>query len=341
MTVALVCNSLNRDLEHYFALKVRGLGKEVVFYANRRLAKKYHVRTSSFTPKPTLSSWILVDCIWSIVVLGSLIRNNIRTLIFDTAHISNLPLALLCKVVRIKLVFTIHDWVPHEGRQRSAVNLYNKFVQEHLANEFIVFSGVNAKLRTHKLRLGGYPFDMSGGQGEGLLFFGRIEPYKGLDLLAQIVELLRARGNMVPVVVAGKGDDPSLGKLAAIENVSIINRFVEEEELDRLISGAAVCLVPYKSATQSGVIVKAYSFCKPVVAFDVGALSEYVVNGKTGKLVEAGDIRGFVEAIETVLSSLPEYRSGVEKEFRQFSKMHFLEHYGYLVKAYCKRAQPL
>lgn len=56
-------------------------------------------------------------------------------------------------------------------------------------------------------------------------------------------------------------------------------------------------VLPYTAATQSGVIVDAFLHARPVIAFDVGAISEQVVDGMNGRLVKGNDVDGFVQAV--------------------------------------------
>lgn len=61
-------------------------------------------------------------------------------------------------------------------------------------------------------------------------------------------------------------------------------------------------ILPYESATQSGVIMDAYKHSRPVISFDVGAISEQVIDGNTGFLVEEGNIDMFVSKLRFAIS---------------------------------------
>ena len=73
------------------------------------------------------------------------------------------------------------------------------------------------------------------------------------------------------------------------------------EELARLLKDCAFTVCPYTDATQSGVIMTSYSLCKPVVASNVGGLSEMVEEGKTGLLVPPKDVDSLANSIITLL----------------------------------------
>ena len=62
-----------------------------------------------------------------------------------------------------------------------------------------------------------------------------------------------------------------------------------------------IVILPYNSATQSGVVIDSYKYSRPVIAFDVGALSEQIINGNTGFLIKNKNIDEFVNKITMFL----------------------------------------
>lgn len=124
--------------------------------------------------------------------------------------------------------------------------------------------------------------------GNYILFFGRIEPYKGVDLLIDAYEKSVLPSKGIKLVVAGKGKiRHSSSNLT--NDVIFINRFIENDELSNLIRHCKYVVLPYLSATQSGCVMSAYAFNKPVLATNVGDLPLTVENGKTGMICEAND----------------------------------------------------
>ena len=130
-----------------------------------------------------------------------------------------------------------------------------------------------------------------------LLLFGRLEPYKGLGLLAEALARLD-HSKRLNVIVAGAGQLD--GQLAAVtgHRIVLINRFIADEEIRAVFSAADVIVLPYLEATQSGVIPLSYAFEKPVIATRVGALQDIVVDGATGLLVQPRDAAALAAAIE-------------------------------------------
>ena len=124
-----------------------------------------------------------------------------------------------------------------------------------------------------------------------VLFFGRIQEYKGLRYLLEATSLLRSKIPNVRIVIAGSGDDISTYQ-PYIDDPSIIevhNRFISETETARLFSAADVLALPYVEASQSGVLMIAVPFGLPVVATEVGEISAVVSSLGIGLTVPPRD----------------------------------------------------
>lgn len=125
-----------------------------------------------------------------------------------------------------------------------------------------------------------------------LLFFGYIRKYKGLDLLLNAMpKLIKKIPNIKLLVVGESYEGFSFYKNIVTElnitnHVKMENRFVANEEVAKYYSSSDLVILPYRSATQSGILNVAYGFLKPVLVTDVGGLAEFVDDKKTGIIVE-------------------------------------------------------
>ncbi len=138
--------------------------------------------------------------------------------------------------------------------------------------------------------------------GPTLLFFGRITAYKGLDVLLEAFEQVRASRPGLRLVIAGEGSlAPYRRQLRGLKGVEVINRWVAEEDIPGLFEQADMVVLPYTSASQSGVLAIAAAFGLPVVASRVGGLPEQVVDGQTGLLAEPDSAPALAAAIERLL----------------------------------------
>lgn len=123
-----------------------------------------------------------------------------------------------------------------------------------------------------------------------LLFFGFIRPYKGLDVLLQALHELRDPEIHLTVVGEAwttQGSDFDSARQSGI-NIETHFRYVDELEAASFFQRADVVVLPYLSATGSGVVTLAYHYGKPVIASKVGGLQEAVIDGATGWLVAPG-----------------------------------------------------
>lgn len=128
-----------------------------------------------------------------------------------------------------------------------------------------------------------------------LLFFGRIDKYKGV---ANLIEAYSASRKKLGLVVAGRNLGLEMTELDGSKGIVTLYRFVSNEEMVWLFEHAKFCILPYMDATQSGVLPIAYKFRVPVIASDVAGLNEFIVDGKTGFLIPVGDITALYKAVE-------------------------------------------
>lgn len=122
-------------------------------------------------------------------------------------------------------------------------------------------------------------------------FFGRIEPYKGLDLLVEAFELSKTQGLKLLIAGSGTIETSLLERIKSNNNIELINRYIDDDEFQPLLDSVDFVVLPYKRASQSGVIPMCFAYGKTVIATNVGALVEQVPEG-TGIITtpDAADI---------------------------------------------------
>jgi glycosyltransferase involved in cell wall biosynthesis len=132
------------------------------------------------------------------------------------------------------------------------------------------------------------------------LFFGRIESYKGLDVLVRAGLLLKNdRRSMLRIVIAGPGKLPRQTSCLIEANSDVFelhNHYISDQEVARLFQRAAVCVLPYRDASQSAIPSIAAAFGVPVVASSVGAFVEDVPY-YGGLLVPPGEPKALAETM--------------------------------------------
>lgn len=142
-----------------------------------------------------------------------------------------------------------------------------------------------------------------------LLFFGRILPYKGLDLMLEAFLLLRHEFSRLQLEVWGLGDIvPYRVALDAIGDVRVENRWIQEEEIPKIFATTDLIVLPYREASQSGVVATAFAVGMPCVATPIPGLCEQVEDGVTGVVSTGFSPAEYAEAVAKVLRDPAFYR---------------------------------
>ncbi len=141
-----------------------------------------------------------------------------------------------------------------------------------------------------------------------ILYFGYVRKYKGLDILLDAFPKILETFPGIKLLVVGEfydSPDEYLNKIKSnkIKNdVILINKFIPNEEVGKYYSASDVVILPYRSATQSGILNVAYGFLKPVIVTKVGGLSEFVSEGKTGFVIDPNSTGAIVEGVKRFYS---------------------------------------
>ena len=119
-----------------------------------------------------------------------------------------------------------------------------------------------------------------------LLFFGLIRPYKGLDLLLKAMEKQPDKKLLIVGECYEKPEkyERIIRELKLEKRVDFQNRFVSAEEASLYFSAADALILPYKSATQSGVIAMAYHYALPMVVTHHQGLAQPIEEDQTGEV---------------------------------------------------------
>lgn len=265
---------------------------------------------------------------------GLINRENADLVVFDWWH----PFFGLChgaisflirKKYKNKILFITENVVSHEA------NVIDKLLTRiglYFASKFLVLSGIVEKevqqyskakkiyrselpvydcyklieesnIKKMKYELGFEPDALV------LLFFGYVRKYKGLDILIKAFPKILSENPAARLLIVGEFyDDPKeynhlIKNLGIEEKVKVINQFVPNEDVAKYYQVSKVVILPYRSATQSGILNVAYGFYKPVIVTDVGGLAEFVDEEKTGFVVKPNLPDSIAEGVNKFFNS--------------------------------------
>jgi glycosyltransferase involved in cell wall biosynthesis len=214
------------------------------------------------------------------------------------------------------IALTVHDPEPHPGRDQAAARATAPVgaLVRRLARVIVVHGAYcEAVVRRRFLR----PSQTLVRSEHGLIlepplpappppappvrlcFFGRMEAYKGLETLLRAAESLHAEGLAFELWIGGRGPelDRLQDRLASLPEITVRNAFIPSAEVVAAIQAADCVLLPYLSATQSGVLAAAFAGRRFVIASRAGGLPDVVEDLRNGLLVPPGDPLALAEAI--------------------------------------------
>ncbi|KGN34977.1 hypothetical protein N802_00250 [Knoellia sinensis KCTC 19936] len=271
-------------------------------------------------------------------------------------------LAML-RLRRHPFVLTVHDPKPHTGTDFRAHHLQRHGIYVRLHRRRCDWAIVHGSQLvkdlvkdTPRLRgrvspvahgvLGALPADTQRAAQEmgTLLFFGRLEAYKGLEDFVAAVETIDTSQN-VTAIIAGRGPalDPVRERVMRNPRFEVINHYLSRREVINVFDRAQVIVQPYRDATQSGVSLMAIGRARAVVATDVGSLSEVVRHGDNGLLVppERPDLLARTLAEVLVQDRTPKFEDGARRlsattfNWTRIADQH-VEVYGRAVRAWAE-----
>lgn len=238
----------------------------------------------------------------------------------DIVHFDDISILLFALPLFLKSrrwVIDVHDPKPHSGEEDWRRKLIRTLMYPK-AKKFLTYSAHSKRVfeeiygiskPVHSLSLVPYTFydryvapavlqEMA---GEYLLFIGRVSAYKGVGELLHSFQEIAGQYPELKLLIAGKWKaNFSLDQSLINEQVIVINRFLENEEVATLIRNSKAVICPYRDATQSGVVMTALGLQKKVIVSNVGGLPETIINGN-GLVYDREEKGGLTRAMRQLL----------------------------------------
>ena len=281
---------------------------------------------------------------------------------FPGLNVLALPTLLLWRMTGKKIIFTVHDVIPHRwlfprcARSLEIAVLWGCY---HAANHLIVHHADAQLLLVRKFGIpqekvsviphGAFslsteplPLPSDGGQRVFLLF-GALRENKGIHLVIEAVQQLRREGHSIALKICGA---PSMSErhywdsckhliASAPAGITVVDRYISDDELRELIRSSHFLILPYTDFhSQSGVAALALSNGRPIVATQAGGLMEVLIPGKTGLLIRAPRVTDVKEALCAAL----ELSEGELRRMAEYCSTRFRAKYSWSSIAALHRA---
>lgn len=185
-------------------------------------------------------------------------------------------LLLRIRLQHIPVVLTVHNLAPHEDSRHSIEG----FIQKLLTRSVDVYVYINESSENDYsqgpvILHGKYPStetDLTCRPQGGVLFFGRLRRYKGIEKLVSAYQAVGS-GQLPPLSIVGMADEPSYGVELAnltsrLKDVHLQAKFASDDELNRMVLASRLVALPYEHMYNSGVALLALSFGRPILVPD-------------------------------------------------------------------------
>jgi glycosyltransferase involved in cell wall biosynthesis len=275
--------------------------------------------------------------IWQYFELLSSVRNADVDVVYVSFHGLPYFFPVLFLLIDInKVIYGAHNVnVPqgavHEGLMRAYQNyMFKKIKHYHVFSKYQL--SVISRLLPAKNHYYA-PFVMEEpkptntclpGKTIRFLFFGYIRKYKRLDLLINAFQDLYNSGfQQIELSIAGSCDNWEYYQSMITISKGIESRIeiIPDEDIPDLISSCHYLVLPYQYGTQSGVLRLAYQYNKPVIASDIDAFRQFVINGSTGFLFKSGSQDNLTavmrDAVLTHETNYSKLRENIENYVKQ------------------------
>lgn len=214
----------------------------------------------------------------------------------------------------IKIITTIHDVKLHTGednffidkinthlikKSKKVITLTNSFKKQiseiYKFPEENIFWIEHANFNYYRPKY----FNNKQTISNKILFFGRINKYKGIDVLLECMQILKEKNVNLTLEIVGNGSftDEQQAIINKLDGyIKITNKWIPDEEIYKYFLDTDLVVIPYIEASQSGVVMLSYTFAKPVIVTNVGGLPDQVTK-ETGRIINPNNPKELSDTI--------------------------------------------
>jgi glycosyltransferase involved in cell wall biosynthesis len=222
---------------------------------------------------------------------------------FISSHSLNFMVSVLLRIInrgkkKIVIASHIHDPIPHSNQKAAIPTFISQWLQVKTSDRIVVYGELlkkhvcqyyqynekNILVTKHTVYRDSIPESSPIANPLWFSLLGRMEFYKGIDIFLKAAIITIESIPNAKFTIAGNGDLSIYRELidSLGTSLTVINREISDEETDSIMQSSWATILPYRDATQSGVIPISYYNACPVILSDVGSLGELVVQSETG-----------------------------------------------------------
>ena len=222
---------------------------------------------------------------------------------------------IIFKIFNFKQIVTLHDVSTFHGKNNQliarvilnlihSIILHNQFskvklidLHPHIENKISIIPHGNysnyVKIYSKSKAIEKLNLDHN---YKYILFFGQIKRVKGLDVLIKALDKVRTKNINCKLIIAGKiWKDDFSNYITLIQKLGLSNHiishihYISNQDVEKYFNASDMVVLPYREIFQSGVLLMALSYKKPVIVSDIMGMTDIVSNRKTGLTFKNGD----------------------------------------------------
>lgn len=271
----------------------------------RKLRRQCDLWQKTYNGKLSFALSSVLLPVYLIRLLLFIRRNNIQVVYVPMRHLWSPGINAFLHLCGVPLIHCVHDARPHPGDPSFLWNFLLRW-ELRFSKAVVVLSNSVGRvlaeecgdiLRRKTIHVSTLPLfkspEINADNGASaprsttnFLFFGRIAPYKGLEILLRAFSNLPNQEARLTILGTGALSDDLQSAIESDDRIQCRLGWLDESEISAALKAQDIMVLPYTEASQSGAIMSAFGAGLPVIASPVGGLSEQVQDNVTGLILD-------------------------------------------------------
>lgn len=272
--------------------------------------------------------------------------NDIKCLVLNTSLNINAILrdsvfALIAKIFKTRVLIFWHGWdFDHEKYLKFPYIILTKFLLKP-NSAIVLYSEVgnslkklgypnNIHLLTTLVRKSAFDYQISADDQNdyfNLIFFSRVESYKGVYELIEAFKILKAKYPKFKLTIVGDGSElvkiSDMLKQEHLNDIELTGYVVGNEKF-KLLSSASLFVLPSYTEGMPVAVLEAMAVGLPIVVTPVGGLNDFFKDEKMGSFITIKSVQSIVEEVEKLYLN-SELRRDISAYNLNYAKQNFMD----------------